>query len=502
MRLVSPLVFGSLLWAGHAFAAPSVPQPQASPAEISDAVVTQHTIQLHGKPLAYRAAAGRLPVRLADGAAADMFHVDYIVPGRGSDRPVLFLFNGGPGSASLWLDLGSFGPRRVETRSPLPTPAWPIRIVDNQETLLDSADLVFVDAVGTGFSRVREGTAPNAFFGVDPDLESFAAFVSEWLTRNGRWSSPRYILGESYGATRAAGLAQVLQHHGTAPSGVVLLSSILNFSDYHPGIDQGFVNALPSMAATAWYHHRAGQDAADLGSFVAAARDFAAGPYADALRLGDRLPAEQESQVRAGLARFTGLSEAQLQRTGLRLDVGQFVRLLTGDGRMVGIYDTRVTARNTDDAASAPSFDAADTVVATVFPAANSQYLANELNYHGDGPYLATVPGLDNRWNWSTRAPGSGEPRTSPAMQDNLSAAMHEDPTMRVLSLNGYYDLGTPFFGTENDLAHMLLPPEIRANLSFRYYPAGHMLYLDQGSRVAAAADVRAFLRAGAGETK
>ncbi|WP_404335144.1 S10 family peptidase [Sphingomonas sp. MMS12-HWE2-04] len=472
-------------------------QRSTSPAPAAETsatpVVTRHGVQVHGQRLDYSATVGTMPVKLATGAQADMSYVAY-TSHPGQNRPITFLFNGGPGSASLWLDLGSFGPRRLETRSPQPTPAAPFHIVDNAETLLDTTDLVFIDAVGTGISRVREGTDANAFSGVDPDLESFADFIATYLTQNDRWASPKFILGESYGATRAAALAHVLQRRGASPNGVILLSSILNFSSYHPGIDRGFLNTLPTMAATAWYHHRAGRDAPDLPTFVQQARDFAGGDYADALQLGDRLPAEREAAIRAKLAAFTGLSPDDLRRTGLRIDVGQFAKLLLGGGRAVGIYDTRASAEDTDAAAQSPSFDPADTVVANVFPAANLAYLTQELGYRSTEPYRATVPGLPNRWDWSHAAPGMSDRLTSPAMEFDLSAAMHEDPTLRVLSLNGYYDLGTPFFGTEYDLAHMRLGPAIRPNLTFRHYPAGHMLYLDGAVRAATARDIRAWI--------
>lgn len=456
---------------------------------------TRHSITLHGQAMPYQATAATLPIRTTDGAQAEMFHVDYIRPDApAASRPVIFLFNGGPGSASLWLSIGSFGPRRVETNSPAATPAWPIRMVNNQETLLDVADLVFVDAVGTGYSRVSGGTAANAFDGVDPDLASFTAFISAWLTQNNRWASPRFVLGESYGATRAAALAHRLQRAGAAPSGVILISSILNFSAYHPGIDRGFVNALPSMAATAWYHHRAGQGT-DLTAFLQQARDFAEGPYADALRMGSRLRPAQQAEVMKGLERFTGLSPADLARTGLRLDRGQFAHLLLGGGAMVGIYDSRSTAQDTDAAAQSPTFDAADTVVGHLFPPANARYLADELNYHSAEPYRATVPGLDHRWDWGHQSPAHEEPVTSPGMEDDLSVAMHEDPTLRVLSLNGYYDLGTPFLGTEHDLARMMLTPDLKRNLTVHDYPAGHMLYLDATVRAQVAQDIRAMIR-------
>lgn len=467
---------------------------QMAPAQ--QTATTRHTIQLHGKALSYQATAATLPIRTRDGAQGTLFYVAYTRPDMPpAGRPVLFLFNGGPGSASLWLNIGAFGPRRVETNSPAATPAWPIRMVDNQETLLDVADLVVIDAVGTGYSRVAPGTAATAFDGVDPDLASFTAFVTTWLTQNNRWASPRFVLGESYGATRAAALAHQLQRAGAAPSGMILISSILNFSAYHPGIDRGFVNALPSIAATAWYHHRAGQDAPDLPTFVQQARDFAEGPYADALLMGSRLPPAQQAQVMQGLERFTGLSPAVLARTGLRLDRGQFAHLLLGDGRMVGIYDSRATAQDTDPAAQSPSFDAAETVVGALFPPANAQYLADELNYHTTEPYRATVGGLDHRWDWSHQSPAHEERVTSPAMEDDLSVAMHEDPTMRVLSLNGYYDLGTPVLGTEHDLARMMLTPELKRNLVLRHYAAGHMVYLDATARAQAAQDIRSMIQ-------
>ena len=479
----------------------AVSQAAVSQAVISQAAVTQHTLALGGAVLRYQATAGTLAVNAGQPGQAEMFYVAYTrSDAPPATRPVLFLFNGGPGSASLWLHLGGFGPRRVQTNSPAATPPWPITMVDNPDTLLDVADLVFIDAVGTGYSRVAKDTPANAFDGVDADLASFTAFITTWLTRNNRWASPRFVLGESYGATRAAALAHQLQGAGAAPSGVILISSLLNFSAYHPGIDRGYVNALPSFAATAWYHQRAGRDAPSLAAFVQQATDFAEGPYADALRLGSRLPAAQRDAVMQGLARFTGLAPADLARTGLRLDAGAFAHGVLGGGAMVGLYDSRATAQDTDAAAQSPTFDAADTVVGQIFPAAQAHYLAGELSYRSQEPYRATVPGLDHRWDWGHTSPAHDERLTSPAMEEDLSVAMHQDPTLKVLALHGYYDLGTPFAGTEHDLAHMMLTPELKRNLAIGRYAAGHMVYLDAAARAQAAQQIRALITSQTGK--
>ena len=470
----------------------TIAEPAASPTETR--VVTVHQLHLAGKKTTYKATAGTLIIRNSDGLPeASLFYTAYtLTPAAGAERPVTFLFNGGPGSASLWLHMGSFGPQRLVTAIPEPTGPAPYRMVANEATLLDRSDLVFIDAIGTGYSRALAGTAEAHFFTVDQDLDAFARAIRRYLTLNGNWNAPKFLLGESYGATRAAALARTLQKMGTELNGVILMSSILNTASYEPGLDQGYVNFLPSFAATAWYHRRAGASL-ELSGFVQEVREFAAGPYSQALAQGDTIDPSEARHVAQRLAQFTGLDPTEILRHNLRLGTGYFRRtLLSGSGTIIGGLDSRVAGVFVDAAGMAPSFDPAMAGISGAFIAAFEGYVRRDLKFSSDLDYRAEVAGLDNRWDWHHRAP-SGRRLTTVDVALDLAAAMQANPHLKVYSLNGYYDLSTPFFATEYDLAHMLLPEALRHNIEFGYYCAGHMIYLDSAARLSLKNDLDRF---------
>src|SRR3954471_16385189 len=304
---------------------------------------SDHSIVVNGRPLRYRATAGTLTLRDRDGKpTASMFYVAYTSPAApGRRKPVTFFYNGGPGSASLWLHMGSFGPMRVQTANPEYIRPAPYPFAPNPDPLLDRTDLVFLDAIGTGYSRPLGDAKPADFYGVDQDVDAFAKGILRYTTRYARWNDPKFIFGESYGTTRSAALAYALQERGLALNGVVILSSILNYGIRQPGFDQLYIGYLPSYAATAWYHHKAGEGT-ELEAWIEEARRFANGPYAAALAKGQELGAEEEDQVARGMSRLTGLSVDFLRRTNLRVDLSRFQAELLRDRRQtIGRYDSR-----------------------------------------------------------------------------------------------------------------------------------------------------------------
>jgi carboxypeptidase C (cathepsin A) len=458
-----------------------------SPPPAENAVTTAHSVTIGGKAIAYKAVAGNLILR--DGAGtptASVFYVAYVAaPPKGTaPRPVTFLFNGGPGSASLWLHMSGLGPVTVHTNTPKPTGPAPYDVGPSSQSLLDKSDLVFIDAVGTGFSHALGDTKPNDFWGVDQDTQAFTQTVTRYLTVNKRWGAPKFLFGESYGTTRAAALAYALQNRGVQINGVVLLSSILDFSPLLAGQDQASINALPTFAMVAAYHGRSAYKG-DQTSLLRDVKIFARGPYAAALAKGDDLsPAELDS-VAQTLSSYTGLPVEYLKRVGLRIDMETFRRELLKDQSLItGRFDARFKAQDSVRAAGG-SFDPATDDPATqgvssAYLSAFQDYLAGELGYASDTPYLAlNNMTVEPAWDWHHKAPGFDEVMTTPNTALDLAAAMRFNPQMKVLSMNGLYDMATPFFGTENDLSHMLLTPALKANITLGYYASGHMTYAD-----------------------
>jgi carboxypeptidase C (cathepsin A) len=443
---------------------------------------SERNIAIGGRAMRYRATAGTLTIRDKDGKpTASVFYVAYTSPpAPARRRPVTFFYNGGPGSASLWLHMGSFGPMRVQTANPEYIRPAPYAFGPNPDTLLDRTDLVFLDAVGTGYSRPLGEAKPADFYGVDQDVDAFAKAILRYATKYARWNDPKFIFGESYGTTRSAALAYALQERGMALNGVVILSSILNYGIRQPGFDQLYVGYLPSYAATAWYHHKAGASA-ELEAWVEESRRFANGPYATALAKGQEIGPEEEDQVAREMSRFTGLSVDFLKRANLRVDLSRFQTELLRDRRQtIGRFDSRYIGTNPDAAGERPEYDPSDTAISGAFISTFHDYLSREIGYESDLDYrISARDGGDFSWKWDHRAPGSNQPQQSPAVTVDLAAAMRTNPYLKVLSLNGYYDMATPFFSTERDLKHMMLEPGQQRNLLFRYYRSGHMVYLN-----------------------
>lgn len=462
-----------------------VPQEQSS--------VTQHTLDVAGRVIHYTATAGNLLIRDAENHPnGSMFYVAYTQDGvPAQDRPVTFLYNGGPGSSTVWLRMGSFGPVRVETASPKSTPPAPYRLVSNQYSLLDTTDLVFVDAMGTGFSRAVGNGKLSDFLGVDQDVHAFNLFINRYLTVNQRWNSPKFLIGESYGTMRSGALAYSLEQSGISLNGVVLISSILNYNERAPGLDSVYIGYLPSYAATAWYHNKLANKPADLKSFLNEVRAYARGPYAAALAQGQNLSSAEEDAVAQKVGQLTGLSVQYLKEADLRVSQERFRKeLLRNDRRTMGRYDSRFEGIDVDAAGETPSYDVSSVAITGAFVAAFNNYLATDLNFTSNETYRPTNYG--HGWDWKHKAP-DGQEQTTPDVAVDLAAAMRQNPHMQLFSANGYFDFATPFFSTEYDISHMELDPSLRKNIHFGYYPSGHMIYLNVDALKQLKADLAQF---------
>lgn len=450
--------------------------------------VTSHEYAASGASIPYRAAAGKVIVREKDGSPlAAMFYTAYEAQTEDTgSRPITFFFNGGPGSASLWLNIGGFGPKRASTHTPQATPPAPYAWGENPHSLLPVTDMVFIDAIGTGYSRILPGVPTSKVWGVDQDVDMFAKAVQRFLTKRGTWNRPRFLFGESYGTTRAAALTMLLQNQGIDFNGVVLLSTLLNKSTSFSGSDQSYINLLPTYAATARYHGVATHPTEDLQEFLAAVREFALGEYSSALQAGDRLSRERMSSVAHTLSLFTGISEDELIRQRLRPEMEPFRdQLLAHEERKVGRFDSRFTADNSYVVGSGrrdpATDDAATAAVNSAHLAAYREHLTHDLEYHTDLPYLP----LNNmeiaaEWDWRHKAPGIDERMNIPDVGYDLAAAIRRNEALKVNIMGGIYDLATPFFHAENDVAHMFLPLELRANVEFNWYESGHMTFVDE----------------------
>lgn len=442
----------------------------------------------------YTATAGNLLIRDDnDKPNGSIFYVAYTEDGvPGKSRPITFLYNGGPGSASIWLHMGSVGPVRVVTASPEASGPAPFEWVQNQYSILDKTDLVFVDAPLCGFSRaVGKGTAKD-FAGVDQDVKAFEKFITRYITVNQRWGSPKFLFGESYGTPRSAALVAALNNDGIAFNGVTLLSSILNYYVRSPGYDLESTTYLPSYAAIAWYYKKVPHKGT-MEDFVESARKFARGPYAEALAEGDRLSKADFDAMAARVAAFTGLSPEYVKEAKLRISPTRYRKeLLRGEAQVMGRYDARFLGPDTDAAGENPGFDPSDTGISGVYVGAFHDYLQSELKYMSSEPYHLQGPGINQNWDWHHRASGGGfrGMQELPNTVVDLSDAIRKNPKLKVFSANGWFDLATPFFGTEHDLNQMMLPDNLKGNVSYGYYPAGHMVYLNVDALKAMHADL------------
>lgn len=416
----------------------------------------------------------------------------YVAEPRDPSRPVTFLFNGGPGSASLWLQLGAFGPKRVDIPGDATDDgAPPYPILDNPDALLDVTDLVFIDPVGTGFSRAIGDTDPADYWGVTKDAKSVAAVIRQWLADNGRWNSPKFLGGESYGTTRSAAVVNELEgsYNDVALNGVILISTVLDFGAgaETEGAELGYITTLPSMAVTALYHGKA--EGASPEAIAEEAREFAIGPYAAFLLKGQRAGAEDRASVRRELARLTGLSEEYLERADLRVTSGRFYKELLRDrGLTVGRLDSRYTGRDYDNAGETPDNDPSFYGIDAGYTAAANAYFRDTIGYKTDLDYV-TIGGVRD-WDW--KLAGGRDTNAYLNVTPYLGRALRENSGMRIFVGQGWYDFATPFFAAEYALTRTGIPQD---RIVYEYYGSGHMMYIRQQDRAKLSADVRDFIR-------
>ncbi len=474
--------------------------------EVADRVsVTRHKVKLKGKSIAYTVTCGTLVLReesekegKAEGhnARAQVFFIAYTKDQakEGLRRPVTFSFNGGPGSSSVWLHLGLLGPRRVPLDDEGGAADMPGRLVDNDFSLLDASDLVFVDPVGTGFSRMVEGEKVKEFHEYQRDLESVGEFIRLYCSRYGRWSSPKYLIGESYGTTRASGLAgHLLERYGMYLNGVMLVSCALDFQvlRFDPGNDLPHVLFLPTYAATAWYHKRLAPELQrkSLRKLLDEVEAFAGGDYAAALFQGARLAGEARSEIAARVARYTGLSEGYVERADLRIEIFRFCKeLLREDHKTVGRLDSRFTGVDRDAVGAEFEYDPGFAPIYGPYSAAMNDYVRTDLKFEADVPY-EVLKSLYVDWGWKDFA------NRYASVGETLRKAMSMNPKMRVLVASGYYDFATPHFAADYSIDHLGLVPELRDNISKSYYEAGHMMYVHRPSLEKLAEELRAFVK-------
>ena len=494
----------------------------------AEAVTSSGSVTIGGRPLAYQAIAGTLivhpkgwddvprdpasekptPAGGEEGgippnpsAEAAMFYVAYFKSG-GGPRPVTFFYNGGPGSATLWLHMGAFGPRRIVTATDKHTPAAPYSLTNNAYSLLDATDMVFIDAPGTGFSRIAGKDKEKAFYGVDQDAYAFSEFISQFLSKYGRWNSPKYLFGESYGTPRSAVVVNELEADRSVDlNGVILLSQILNFDlspdrpTGNPGVDLPYQTVLPTYAATAWYHHKLPNAPKELKPLLAEVEKFAMTDYTVALAAGATLDPAQKKAIAEKLHNYTGLPTDYILKANLRVYGGEFEKMLQDDAdQTTGRLDSRFSGPNMDPLDKDAQYDPQSAAISSAYVAALNDYVRRQLKF-GDGLTFHEF-GDVQPWDWKHRSPGLPEgffPISTNVMPD-LAVAMKYNPQLHVLLTGGYYDLATPYFAAVYEMRHLPIPDRLQSNIEYAFYESGHMVYAHEESLKKIHDDVAAFI--------
>ncbi len=530
--LVGGVVLAATALVAVAFAMGAPPKPASNAADIysgkffkADESLTTGSVTAGGTNVSYQAIAGTLvvhekdwndsaqnggdknPDAKADSASAEasMFFVYYAKRGVSpQDRPVTFLYNGGPGSSTVWLHMGAFGPKRVVTADDTHTPAAPYKIIDNAESLLDASDLVFIDAPGTGFSRIAGKDKEKAFYGVDVDAHAFSNFIQEFLSKYNRWNSPKYLFGESYGTPRSAVVINDLEtNHDIDFNGVILLSQILNFDlsvdgpETNPGNDLPYEIALPTYAATAWYHNKLpGQKPADLIAFVKSVENWAMNDYALALQQGSSLSPGRRAAVAEKLHELTGLPVWYIQKANLRIEGGEFEKNLQGDADVTtGRLDTRFSGPTIDPLSKESDYDPQSAAISSAYVSGFNDYVRNQLDY-GQGKIYNPEINVFKWWEFKHEQPGAGFafPGATNVMPD-IADAMKYNPQLKIMLNGGYYDLATPYYEGWYEMHHLPIPANLANNIEYRYYQSGHMVYAHEESLKELHDNVAAFIR-------
>jgi len=474
-------------------------------------VTTQGTVTVAGEKIAYTAIAGTLTVGSTDAQDAQlgldgkpqsgsqlaldapkdpkdttpvarMFYVAYFKKDtKAEDRPIMFFFNGGPGSSTVWLHMGSLGPKHVVTSGDQHLPAAPYKLVDNAYSLLDTSDLVFIDMPGTGFGRLTGKDAEKAFWGVDEDANAFARFIARFITKYNRWNSPKYIFGESYGTTRSAVLANILENRKSIDlNGIILLSQIFNFTTDidvptgNPGVDLPYVLALPTYAATAWYHKKLSQQPAALEPFLKEVEDYAMGPYAHALALGTDLSEVEKQQVAEKLHGYTGLPVVYLLKANLRVNGGEFEKTLQDDQDLTtGRLDTRFSGPNLDPLSQGAEYDPQSSAISSAYVSLFNDYVRRDLKYGEGQTYLPQALFGGTHWNLVHH-----DFPINLNVSNDLAEALKTNPRLKIMVNGGYYDLATPFFAAQYEDKHLPIPQSLAKNIEYDWYESGHMVYV------------------------
>lgn len=474
----------------------TVSQRQNAPVADEPPVVTKHSARIGGRSVNYSVTTGFLPIKnaVSGDTEARIFYMAYTMDNPPSKRPLMFSFNGGPGSASVWLHMGALGPRRVKMLDDGLMPPAPYEIVDNDQSWLDQTDLVFIDPVGTGYSRATRPELASKFFGVNGDIESIGEFIRLYLGRNERWNSPLFLVGESYGTTRAAGLSNHLFERGIALNGILLVSTVLNFQSirFAQNNDLPLILIFPSYTATAWYHKKLPADlqSKPLREVLKESENFALNEYAPAMLKIDRLTPVEKAALLSKFSRYSGLREEFVDYNNFRIELNEFNKELTRkERRTTGRLDSRFLGYDSDSAGDGPDFDPSMTAIRTPYTAVFNDYVRRELNFKVDTEYYILGGGITSPWNWNTNNQFAD---TSQA----LSSAMRKNPYMKIFVASGYYDMATPYFAAEYTVAAMNLDPQLRKNFSFAYYEAGHMMYIEKNSLKKLKDDAGAFITA------
>ncbi len=475
----------------------SAATPAPTPVPEVPPVVTKHELKLGDKTLKYTVTTGLMPIKNAQtgDTEAQMFFMAYTLDGTSdpAKRPLMFSFNGGPGSSSVWLHLGALGPKRVKMQDDGWLPAAPYELVPNEHTWLDQTDLVFIDPVGTGYSRATRPELAAKFLGLNGDLDSVGEFIRLYLTRNERWASPLFLVGESYGTTRASGLSGLLVDRGIAFNGVLLISTVMNFQTllFANGNDTPFVLMLPSYTATAWYHKKLPADLQrqPLRKVLDEAERWAINEYAVSLAKSARMTSAERQKAVEHLARYTGLSKQFIEDCDLRVDLPKFNKeLLRGERRTTGRLDSRFKGIDSNAAGERPDFDPSMSAIRPPYTAAFNDYVRREIGYKSDAVYHILGGGFTSPWNW-----GSDNSYVDTSVA--LKSAFAKNPFMKLFVAYGYYDMATPYFAAEYTLDHMNLDSSLKPNIKTAYYEAGHMMYIDVKSLARLKQDVTAFVQ-------